>query len=183
MYHYRRISSATDLPFMIYSFGAALVPERDIRFFDLPNVKGMKYTGTDYFAVQCLKRKLDDAGREAIFFAGRDEQLVCALAYRNVFSGGIGTTYNIIPRHFADICRLSFAGDAEGAAKVQDEANRVVTLMVESENWSYRKAMMKYIGLDCGWCRYPFAPLTDEEYDAYAKRIKALGILQEGGLS
>ena len=27
MYHYRRISSATDLPFMIYSFGAALVPE------------------------------------------------------------------------------------------------------------------------------------------------------------
>jgi hypothetical protein len=43
--------------------------------------------------------------------------------------------------------------------------------------------MMKYIGLDCGWCRYPFAPLTDEEYDAYAKRIKALGLLQEGGLS
>ena len=126
-----------------------------------------------------LVRLLDEKGREAIFFAGRDEQLVCALAYRNVFSGGIGTTYNIIPRHFADICRLSFAGDAEGAGKVQDEANRVVTLMIESENWSYRKAMMKYIGLDCGWCRYPFAPLSDAEYDAYAKRIDALGILHK----
>ena len=176
--HYERISNATDLPFMIYSLKTAVVPESDVKFFNLPNVKGMKYTGTDYFAVQCLRRKLDEAGKEAIFFAGRDEQLVCALAYRNVFSGGIGTTYNIIPRHFADICRLSFAGDAEGAAKVQDEANRVVTLMVESENWSYRKAMMKYIGLDCGWCRYPFAPLSDAEYDAYAKRIEALGILK-----
>ena len=176
--HYERISNATDLPFMIYSINAAVVPSRDVKFFDLPNVKGMKYTGTDYFAVQCLKRKLDEAGKEAIFFAGRDEQLVCALAYRNVFSGGIGTTYNIIPKHFAEICRLSFAGDSEGAAKVQDEANRVVTLMVESENWSYRKAMMKYIGLDCGWCRYPFAPLSDAEYDAYAKRIEALGILK-----
>lgn len=179
--HYERISNATDLPFMIYSLKAAVVPERDVRFFELPNVKGMKYTGTDYFAVQCLKRRLDAAGKETIFFAGRDEQLVCALAYRNVFSGGIGTTYNIIPRHFADICRLTFAGDVEAAAKVQDEANRVVTLMIESENWSYRKAMMKYIGLDCGWCRYPFAPLTDDEYAAYARRIEELGILKRIG--
>ncbi len=79
---------------------------------------------------------------------------------------------------FAEICRLSFEGDAEGAAKMQDEANRVVTLMVESENWSYRKAMMKYIGLDCGWCRYPFATLSDAEYADYARRIEALGILR-----
>lgn len=175
--HYERISNATDLPFMIYSIKAAVVPSRDVKFFDLPNVKGMKYTGTDYFAVQCLRRKLVEKGKEAIFFAGRDEQLVCALAFRNVFSGGIGTTYNIIPRHFAEICRLSFAGDAEGAARMQDEANRVVELMIENENWSYRKAMMKYIGLDCGPYRYPYAPLTDAEYAAFAKRIDALGIL------
>ena len=32
--------------------GAALVPERDIRLFDSPNVKGMKYTGRDYYAAQ-----------------------------------------------------------------------------------------------------------------------------------
>ncbi len=178
--HYERISNATDLPFMIYSIKAAVVPSRDVKFFDLPNVKGMKYTGTDYFAVQCLRRRLVEKGKEAIFFAGRDEQLVCALAFRNVFSGGIGTTYNIIPRHFAEICRMSFAGDAEGAARMQDEANRVVELMIESENWSYRKAMMKYIGLDCGPYRYPYAPLTDAEYAAFAKRIDALGILPKG---
>ena len=177
--HYERISNATDLPFMIYSIGAEVLPDRDVRFFDLQNVKGMKYTGADYFAVQCLRRRLVAAGKEAIFFAGRDEQLVCALALRNVFSGGIGTTYNIIPRHFAEICRLSFAGDAEGAARMQDEANRVVELMIENENWSYRKAMMKYIGLDCGPYRHPYAPLTDAEYAAFAKRIDTLGILQK----
>ena len=177
--HYERISNATDLPFMIYSIKAAVVPSRDVKFFDLPNVKGMKYTGTDYFAVQCLRRKLVEKGKEAIFFAGRDEQLVCALALRNVFSGGIGTTYNIIPRHFAEICRLSFAGDAEGAARMQDEANRVVELMIENENWSYRKAVMKYIGLDCGPYRHPYVPLTDAEYAAFAKRIDTLGILQK----
>ena len=46
-YHYKTITAATDLPFMVYSMGSTLIPERDIRFFDLKNVKGIKYTGRD----------------------------------------------------------------------------------------------------------------------------------------
>ena len=52
--------------------GAALVPERDIRLFDIPNVKGMKYTGRDYYAAQRLKRRLNES-KETIWFAGCDE--------------------------------------------------------------------------------------------------------------
>ena len=175
-YHYKTITAATDLPFMVYSMGSALVPERDIRFFDLKNVKGIKYTGRDYFAAQCLKRKL---GKETIWFAGCDEQLLCGLALGNVFSGGIGTTYNIIPKHFAKICELAAKGDFRSAAKWQDEANQVVELMIESDNWSYRKAMMTFIGLDCGAFRKPFEPLTPAQYKAYAKRFAKLGIVKE----
>lgn len=175
--HYQRISEATDLPFMVYSIGQALVPERDVRFFDLKNVKGIKYTGRDYYAAQCLKRKL---GKEVIFFAGCDEQLLCGLALGNVFSGGIGTTYNIIPKHFAQICALAEKGDFTAAARYQEEANRVVELMIEDENWSTRKAMMRYIGLDCGAYRYPYAPLTEEQYQAFAARFAALGIVERG---
>ena len=177
LYHYRTIAAATDLPFMVYSMGSALVPERDIRLFDIPNVKGMKYTGRDYYAAQCLKRKLD-GGKETIWFAGCDEQLLCGLALGNVFSGGIGTTYNIIPKHFARICALAAKDKFREAAKLQDEANRVVELMIESDNWSYRKAMMKFIGIDCGWFRKPFEPLTAAQYRAYAKRFAALGIVK-----
>lgn len=174
-YHYRTITAATDLPFLIYSMGSALVPERDVRFFDLPNVKGIKYTGRDYYAAQRLHRMLD---RETIWYAGCDEQLLCALSLGNVFSGGIGTTYNIIPGHFARICEHAAKNDFRAAAALQDEANRVVELMIESDNWSYRKAMMKFIGLDCGWCRRPFEPLTDAQYGDYARRFAALGIVE-----
>ena len=180
LYHYRTIAAATDLPFMVYSMGPALVPERDIRLFDIPNVKGMKYTGRDYYAAQCLKRKLD-VNKETIWFAGCDEQLLCGLALGNVFSGGIGTTYNIIPKHFARICALAAKDKFREAAKLQDEANRVVELMIESDNWSYRKAMMKFIGIDCGWFRKPFEPLSAAQYRAYAKRFAALGIAKERG--
>lgn len=177
MYHYRKVSEATDLPFMVYSIGSALVPERDIRFFDLRNVKGIKYTGRDYYAAQALKRDLDRRKR-TVWFAGCDEQFLCGLALGNVFTGGIGTTYNIIPAHFAKICSLAFADRFREAAKWQDEASRVVWLMIESDNWSYRKAMMKFIGLDCGAYRKPFEPLTAAQYAAYAKRFAALGIVK-----
>jgi len=173
--HYQRIAEATDLPFMVYSIGQALVPERDVRFFDIPNVKGIKYTGRDYYSAQRLRHLL---GKEVIFFAGCDEQLLCALVLGNVFSGGIGTTYNIIPAHFARICALAEAGHFDEAAKIQDEANRVVALMIESENWSYRKAFMRYIGLDCGACRYPYAPLSEVEYETFAHKIAEQGIVQ-----
>ena len=173
MFHYRVVSEATDLPFMVYSMGSALVPERDIRFFDLKNVKGMKYTGRDYYAAQALKRDLD-ARKETIWFAGCDEQLLCALALGNVFSGGIGTTYNIIPRHFARICSLAEKNDFRAAAKLQDEANQVVRLMIESDNWSHRKAMMKLVGIDVGPCRAPFERLSPAKERAFLRRIAKL---------
>ena len=173
MFHYRVVSEATDLPFMVYSMGSALVPERDIRFFDLKNVKGMKYTGRDYYAAQALKRDLD-ARKETIWFAGCDEQLLCALALGNVFSGGIGTTYNIIPRHFARICDLAEKNDFRAAAKLQDEANQVVRLMIESDNWSHRKAMMKLVGIDVGPCRAPFERLSTAKERAFLRRVAKL---------
>ena len=178
-YHYKTITAATDLPFMVYSFGSALVPERDVRLFDLPHVKGIKYTGRDYYIAQCLRRRLD---KETIWFAGCDEQLLCALALGNVFSGGIGTTYNIIPRHFAKICELAAKGDFKTAAKWQDEANRVVELMIESDNWSYRKAMMKLVGIDCGPYRKPFEPLTAAQEKGFLRRVAALGIVKPLGI-
>jgi N-acetylneuraminate lyase len=176
-FHYSKVSNATNLPFMVYSIGSDLAPERDIRFFDLKNVKGMKYTGRDYYAAQALKRDLDKR-KETVWFAGCDEQLLCALALDGVFAGGIGTTYNIIPKHFAEICRLAALNDFKSAAKFQDEANQVVWLMIESDNWSYRKAMMKYVGIDCGPYRAPFETLTSAQEKSYLKRFADLGIVK-----
>lgn len=176
--HYKKVTEATDLPFMVYSIGAELVPERDIKFFDLKNVKGIKYTGRDYYAAQALKRNLDKI-KETIWFAGCDEQLLCALALDGVFAGGIGTTYNIIPKHFAKICELAAKNDFKAAAKWQDEANQVVRLMIESDNWSYRKAMMKFIGIDVGPYREPYEPITPAQEKAFFKRFAALGIAKK----
>jgi N-acetylneuraminate lyase len=175
MRHYKAISEATDLPFMVYAFNSELIPERDVRLFGLKNVKGIKYTGRNFYACQRIKRMLD---KETVWFAGCDELLVSALALGDTFSGGIGLNYNIIPRHFAKICELCAKNDFRSAAKWQAEANELVDIVVDSfaDNWSSFKVLMKAVGIDCGYCRAPYAPLSKAQERAVLTRFAALGI-------
>lgn len=173
MRHYQAISSSIDLPFMIYSIGGEIDPRRDVKFFDLPNVCGLKYTGANFYSVQQLARFVN---RPIALMSGFDEQFVAGQSFG--FSGGIGSTYNFAPQFYAGIYRNYHDGNIEEAARLQAEINKVTNLMVVSENWSYRKAIMKYIGLDCGWCRAPYGPLSDQEYEAYAAKLDQLNVLQ-----
>ena len=173
--HYKRISSATDLPFMIYSLGADIVPDRDARFFDLKNVKGMKYTNYKYWTVQALRDKLP---KEAVFFAGADEQVLSALA-TGIFAGCIGTSQNAIPAHFAKICALAEANDFAAAAPLQAEVVKFVELLAAKPNGSWHKNIMKYIGLDCGDGRAPNGrPLSRAELKELFSRLDALGFVR-----
>jgi len=177
--HYSAISEATDLPFLIYAFNSTLVPERDVRLFDLPNVRGIKYTGSNFYACERLSRMLD---RETIWFNGCDELLVSALAMGDVFAGGIGLNYNIVPGHFARICDLCAANDFRAAARWQLEVNRLVDLVVDCfpDNWSGFKVFMKAVGIDCGPCRAPYAPLTDDEAHAALAKFASLNLTPVG---
>lgn len=173
MRHYSQIAAATDLPFMIYSIGSEIDPKRDAGFFEIPNVCGLKYTGANFFSVQQLVRILD---RRLAVMSGFDEQFVAGQSFG--FDGGIGSTYNFAPKFYADIYQLYHDGRIKEAAHVQAEINRVTFLMAQYENWSYRKAIMKYIGFDCGNCRAPYGPLSDQEYEAFTKELDPLGILK-----
>ena len=173
--HYRKISSATDLPFMVYSIGADIVPDHDVKFFDLKNVKGLKYTNYKYWTVQGLRNRLS---KEVIFFAGADEQVLSGLA-TGIFSGCIGTSQNVIPAHFAQICKLAGENNFAEAAKLQDEVVKFVELLIAKPNGSWHKSMMKYIGLDCGEGRAPNGrPLSREELKELFVRLDALGFVK-----
>lgn len=175
MRHYAQISNATDLPFMVYSLGGVVDSKRDFAFFELPNVCGLKYTGANYYSVQQLRRNID---KPIVMMSGFDEQFVAGQSFG--FSGGIGSTYNFGPSFYARIFENYHNGNIDEAAKLQSEINQVTNLMVQHENWSYRKAIMKYLGFDCGSARAPYAKLSDKEYYEYAKQLDDLGVLVRG---
>ena len=174
--HYKTISEATDLPFMVYSILGKLVPDQAAKFFDLKNVHGMKYTGRDYFEVGALRRRLS---KPAIFFAGADEQELNALA-TGEYAGVIGTTDNQMPAVHAKICALAAQGRFDEARKYQEQVCRFVEVLFTDANFSTHKSVMKYIGLDCGNARRPAGrPLTDAQYEAYMTKVEALGIFRK----
>lgn len=177
--HYRQVSEATDLPFMIYSIGQQIVPDRDARFFDLKNVCGMKYTGYAYWTVKCLKNRLN---KPAVFMAGADEQEACAFALGDVFSGCIGTTDNTIPHVHSALCAAADRGNVAEVARLQSQIVQFVELILSNSNGSWHKATMKYVGLDCGWGRAPNGlPLTDEQLADLFGRLDKLGFVKKSG--
>lgn len=173
--HYSAISDAVGIPFMIYARIKDIELDNDRKLFDIKNVKGMKYTGQTYWQVKLLKNTIS---KPAIFFAGSDQQELCAFAYGDVFSGCIGTTDNMLPAIHSEICRLAGEGRFEAAAKPMDKVVRFVDL-ISRAGWNYSvwKSTMRYLGMDCGPARMPAGrPLTEEEYRAYAGKLDASGI-------
>ncbi len=173
MHHYSKIAAATDLPFMVYALNAEITPERDSALFRIPNVCGLKYTGANFYSVQQMMRFVE---RPVALMSGFDEQFVAGQTFG--FHGGIGSTYNFGPKFYADMYRLFHEGKIDEAMQQQSDINRVTYLMAKYENWSFRKAIMKYIGFDCGCCRSPYEPLADLEFDKYAKLLDELGVLK-----
>ena len=170
--HYKMISEASGLPLMIYCFGNNLVPDRDLKLFDLKNVEGMKYTGADYYAVQSMRRKI---GKDTFFVSGRDEMLGCALALGDTFAGGIGTSYNMIPKHFVAIYKSSLKGDGAAVAKLQGEVNHFVDLLLTCSDWSQWKSFMLARGIDVGNARMPCGSiLSEKERKVWAKKFSDL---------
>jgi len=178
LFHYKQIAEATDLPFMVYAFRQSVEPERDAQLFKIKNLKGMKYTHSDYYSIQQLQQKLDEP---VLFLSGMDELLLSALAM-GCFEGGIGTFYNVLPRPFAEICRLILDADNLALARpLQHEVNSVIYTILQHGNlMSYAKAMMRFIGMDCGCCRGPIPPLTENQYASFADELREQGILVEG---
>ena len=175
--HYKAIASSTGLPFMIYSRGARIVPDVDARYFDIPNVKGMKYTSSAYWTVKSLKRRI---AKPVVFMAGMDEQELCAFSYGDVFSGCIGSTDNSIPHVHSALVAAARRGDFAEAARMQDMVVRFVELILEKPNTSWHKSVMKYVGLDCGWCRAPNGyPLTSAELSELFAKLDALGFVKK----
>ena len=171
-YHYSRIAGASGLPLMIYCWYRDLVPDRERKFYEIPNLKGLKYTGRDFWSVQEMRKMVD---KEIVCFVGDDPHLLSGLAMNKLFSGGIGTTYNLIPKDYVAICRLAKEGRFAEAAAIQEHANHITYFFSKYPNFSYRKAGMRVLGYDCGFARSPFGqPISESDYAEFAKAITPL---------
>ncbi len=91
--------------------------------------------------------------------------------------GAIGSTFNFLTPAFLEVKRLFGQGKLEEARKLQAYLGKLIGVIVSYRGHAGLKAVMQFIGLDCGPTRLPIQPLSDEETLTLRSQLERLGFL------
>lgn len=178
--YYRRLKKAADdLPLYFYNIpyllNISLDTELAHSLYEEGSIQGMKYTHNDILTFRGI---MEACGNSLNILSGPDEHLLNFLVMGA--HGGIGTTYNCMPKVYVDLYQAWTSGDIPLAQELQYLANRIISILAEYNMIPAVKAVMQMKGRDCGAPRGPFLPLSDEQKSALKSELDELGFFEEG---
>ena len=173
-------AAAPELPFYYYNMPSMTGVSLPVDKFltegrkAIPNLAGTKFTHNNLMEMcECIN--LDGGAFEVLH--GFDEILTCGLAIGA--EAGVGSTYNYIPDVYAGIFKSMRAGDLQKARELQLLSVKAVEVIIKyGGGVRGGKAIMNLIGVNCGECRPPFAPMTQEEYASLRTDLENLGFVK-----
>ncbi len=158
--YYASLSDVTQLPLIVYEVpsrtGRPLALELLLRLLDLPKVAGVKFTSTDLMKFSMLLRRRP----EKVFYFGFDEMFLSAAV--TGADGGIGTSYNLLGKLYAEIDRCVRAGEYARARPLQDIGQRFVEILIDTGVFPGMKMAFRVHGIDVGPSRPPMQLRIDE---------------------
>jgi N-acetylneuraminate lyase len=175
--YYTALAEASGLPVIMYASPLAGVPitcEMVDRLMDIPGMVGVKWTSADYYT---MRRIRELRGGDINVLNGPDEMLLCGLVMGA--DGGIGATYNVMPRVIQRIYNAYTQGDLEAARQAQFQANRLIHILIKYDVIPAVKAILDHLGYDCGFCTYPMKRLEEQERQAMVKDLEAIGYFKD----
>ena len=134
----------------------------------LPQVVGAKYTGPDMYEFRHMVELGD--GRPWSMFTGMDE--MCVYGVLAGAAGNIGSTLNFMPGVYREIRRLVAAGDAAGAASLQERANAITTILHRYGYMGAQVVALELLGFNVGGPRLPHLPLDDVLAESLRNELK-----------
>jgi N-acetylneuraminate lyase len=172
---YRDVAAAAGIPVIGYHIPVQthvqLTADLMERMADIENLVGLKFSDSDLF----LMRNILDIGPGRFrILSGYDEMFVPALSIGA--HGGIGTSYNFMPKVYVRIYDAMQRGDLATARELQIRANRVIRAIWPFPSIAASKAIMGFLGVPCGRCRRPLGRLSDEEVRALRGAAEKAGL-------
>jgi len=169
-HHYNTICSYTKLPMLIYwvpvMSGVTLSTDEFNRFFEIPNVIGMKFSDPHYARMTTI---IEAQKGNCLAFSGYDELCLPGLIMGS--SGAIGSTINLAPKAFVRLKKLYDAGKIGQAQQLQFRIVRLVNALLPYGFTGWKEAMT-LSGYDCGPARAPFIGMTAGQKKKLAKELE-----------
>ncbi len=160
--HYFSIADAVQLPLIVYNIpsfsGVELTPENIKALRKNPYIAGIKHTSMNLYQLE----RMHAADEDLLIFNGHDEVFLAGLSMGAM--GAIGSTYNFMAEKFLLIEKLFREHNTDEALRIQAEANQVINAIIQTGVLAGTKYIMKKkYDIDCGSCRSPFQPLSEED--------------------
>lgn len=175
--YYKALSDASGLPILMYASplaGVNITWDMVDRLMEIPNMIGLKWTNYDYFTMHRIKAL---RGGNINVINGPDECLLCGLSMGA--DGGIGATYNLMPKLFTRIYNSFKSGNLADAQEAQFKANRLIEVLIKFGVVVGIKDALEMLGFDCGYQVYPQKRFTAEEQAAFRQALKDINYEEE----
>lgn len=159
--HYLSLAQSVTLPIILYNVpgrtGVDLSVELYRKLSQIPNIIGVKEACTDIVKTTRIRAVCSPAFQ---IWSGNDEMAVAAMALGA--SGIISVLSNVLPAQTLSMSQAALAGDFDTASELQCRLLPLIDALFKEVNPIPVKAAMKMIGYDCGSCRLPLGPASQE---------------------
>ncbi len=170
--YYEDIANATALPMIVYNVPLVGLLGMDAikRLAAIENVKGIKYTALSMYEITQIK---DEIGEDFLVYSGCDEMALSGLMAGA--DGIVGSFYNAIPELFININAAYQAKEFEHAKALQKQAVEIIMYALTYPSfYALVKTMLKWQGINAGYCRRPFENVSPEVEAQYKEGFKQL---------
>ena len=170
--YYEDIANSCSIPMIVYNVPlVGLLGMNAIkRLAKIENVKGIKYTALSQYEITQIK---DEVGEEFLVYSGADEMAMSGLIAGA--DGIVGSFYNIMPELFINIYDAVKNKDLDEAQRLQKHAVEVIMYALQLPSfYAGMKVILKWMGINAGYCRRPFENLTEEDEVKFKEGFKKL---------
>jgi len=135
----------------------------------VPNMAGVKEASADITKIAKTKAACP---KSFSIWSGNDDQAVPAVSLG--CAGVISVLSNVLPVETCAMVNSALDGDFDTASALHTRLLPLMEAMFCEVNPIPVKAAMEMIGYDCGQCRPPLTPLTDQNKEKLRKLLSGL---------
>lgn len=160
--HYTAVAKAVHIPVIPYNVPSRTCVDIPLTVYQklakIENIAGVKEASND---ISKTTKILYRCRNQLPVWSGNDDMIVPMISLGA--KGVISVLSNVAPVETQLMAQSALAGDFASAAALQIELQPLIELLFCEINPIPVKSAMKIIGFDCGLCRMPLGPLSEEK--------------------
>ena len=159
--HFSTIAHAVNIPIILYNVPSRTGLDMSVSLYQqlsqIPNIIGVKEASTDIVKIARIRNA---CGEDFTVWCGNDDQAVPAIALGA--KGVISVISNLLPKETLEMTSAIYDGDLDTALDLHGKLLPVMDALFKEVNPIPVKEAMKLIGYDCGVCRLPLGPVSND---------------------